>query len=60
MATKKKGQLTTSKEWAKHLRKFWKGKFWKGKRQEQKKVMTEERVDFVNNKFDEKEWKWAD
>jgi hypothetical protein len=32
MSTKKKGMLTTSKEWAKHLRKFWKRKFWKSER----------------------------
>lgn len=38
MSTKKKGTLTTSGEWAKHLRKFKKRKFWKGERQEAKKV----------------------
>ena len=32
MSTKKKGLLTTSKEYAKHLRKFWKRKFWKAER----------------------------
>jgi addiction module HigA family antidote len=38
MSTKKKGTLTTSGEWAKHLRKFKKRKFWKGERKEAKKV----------------------
>ena len=32
MAHKKKGHLTTSGEWAKHLRKFLRQKFWKGER----------------------------
>lgn len=38
MSTKKKGMLTTSGEWAKHLRKFHKRKFWKGERKEAKKI----------------------
>lgn len=38
MATKKKGTLTTSGEWAKHLRKYHKRKFWKGERKEAKKI----------------------
>lgn len=38
MATKKKGVLTTSGEWAKHLRKFKKRKFWKAERKEGKKT----------------------
>ncbi|GHN02571.1 hypothetical protein WSM22_40600 [Cytophagales bacterium WSM2-2] len=32
MSTKKAGILTTSKEWAKHLRKFVKKQFWKAER----------------------------
>ena len=32
MATKKKGLLTTSIEWAKHLRKYGKRTFWKRER----------------------------
>jgi hypothetical protein len=32
MAHKRKGQLTITKEWAKHLRKFWRQQFWKGER----------------------------
>lgn len=32
MSTKKKGVLTTSKVWAKHLRPYWKRMFWKGER----------------------------
>jgi hypothetical protein len=56
MATKKKGLLTSSGEWAKHLRKFNKGKFWKKERQKEKKMVRQERVTFVSNKFDETEW----
>ena len=42
MAHKRKGQLTTSSEWAKHLRKFLKRQFWKGERKAGKeKVQTE-------------------
>ena len=36
MATKKKGLLTSSKEWAKHLRKWGKRAFWKKERKESK------------------------
>lgn len=32
MAHKKKGQLTVSKEWAKHLRKYFRRQFWKSER----------------------------
>jgi hypothetical protein len=38
MANKKRGQLTTSKEWAKHLRPFWRRVFWKGERRAEKQV----------------------
>lgn len=37
MANKRKGQLTTTSEWAKHLRKYLKRKFWKAERKEGKK-----------------------
>ena len=42
MANKRKGQLTSSKEWAKHLRKFWQRQFWKGERTAVKKLIREE------------------
>lgn len=32
MAYKRKGQLTSHIEWAKHLRKYWKRNFWRGER----------------------------
>ena len=37
MSTKKKGLLTTSNEWAKHLRKWGKRLFWKTERKEGKR-----------------------
>ena len=37
MANKKKGQLTASGEWAKHLRKYLKKQFWKGERKAENK-----------------------
>jgi hypothetical protein len=50
MSSKKKGQLTTSKEWAKHLRKFSKRQFWKGERKASKKnIRLELYVKRVNN-----------
>lgn len=39
MAHKQKGQLTTSGEWAKHLRGFLKRQFWKGERKAEKKMI---------------------
>lgn len=42
MATKKKGQLTTSSEWAKHLRKYLKKKFWSSERKSEKKLIRKE------------------
>ncbi|MFC4634244.1 hypothetical protein ACFO3O_10020 [Dokdonia ponticola] len=42
MAIKKKGQLTTSSEWAKHLRKYMKKQFWKGERNAEKRLIHEE------------------
>jgi len=43
MANKKKGQLTTTSEWAKHLRKYLKRKFWKKERQAGKKIIEKEK-----------------
>lgn len=42
MSNKKKGQLTVSTEWAKHLRKFGKRFFWKSERFAEKKMIDEE------------------
>ena len=43
MATKKKGQLSTVTEWAKHLRKDYKRIFWKSERQAEKQDIANER-----------------
>ena len=42
MAHKKKGQLTTSQEWAKHLRKYMKKQFWGGERTAGKEWIRDE------------------
>jgi hypothetical protein len=42
MANKKKGQLTTSSEWAKHLRRYMKRQFWKGERNASKENIKTE------------------
>lgn len=42
MVYKRKGQLTTSPEWAKHLRNYMKRLFWKGERKEEKKMIRNE------------------
>ena len=44
MSHKCKGQLTVSKEGAKHVRLFWKKKFWKGERQAEKKSINAEKI----------------
>jgi hypothetical protein len=44
MAHKRKGQLTVSGEWAKHLRKFYRRKFWKGERKAGKKIILQEQI----------------
>lgn len=41
MAHVRKGQLTASKEWAKHLR-FWKRVFWKAERREARRHARDE------------------
>jgi|GEM_PF-1651813 len=43
MAHKRKGQLTVSGEWAKHLRKFFRRQFWKGERKAGKELIRKER-----------------
>ena len=45
MAHKKKGQITASGEWAKHLRKYLKRKFWKGERNAEKEMVKKEQKD---------------
>jgi hypothetical protein len=47
MANKKKGHLTTSPEWAKHLRKYMKNQFWKGERNAEKNLIRTE-LNFEN------------
>ena len=42
MSHKRKGQLTVSGEWAKHLRKFWRRQFWKGERKAGKRMIKNE------------------
>jgi hypothetical protein len=42
MVHKRKGQLTITKEWAKHLRKFWRRQFWKVERNAGRKVIRRE------------------
>jgi len=49
MATKKKGQLTASGEWAKHLRKIGKRFFWKAERKEEKKEIEKEILEDTSN-----------
>jgi hypothetical protein len=42
MAHKRKGQLTVSGEWARHLRPLWRRVFWKGERQAARELEREE------------------
>lgn len=42
MSHKRKGQLTTSGEWAKHLRKYLRRQFWKGERKAAKNMVKQE------------------
>lgn len=42
MATKKKGNLTTSPEWARHLRPIMKKWFWKGERRAEANFIRDE------------------
>lgn len=42
MAHKKNGQLTTSPEWAQHLRKYMKNQFWRGERKAEKNLIKNE------------------
>ncbi|MEM6516612.1 MAG: hypothetical protein AAF688_10555 [Bacteroidota bacterium] len=42
MANKKKGQLTQTKSWDKHLRKIGKRMFWKTERPAEKKLINHE------------------
>mgnify|MGYP001799481528 CR=1 FL=1 len=44
MANNRKGQLTNSGEWAKHLRGFLKRQFWKAERQAGKKWIAKSDV----------------
>lgn len=45
MSNKRKGQLTVTGEWAKHLRKFLRRQFWKGERKAAKKLIRKELSD---------------
>lgn len=42
MSHKRKGQLTTTSEWARHLRKFLRRQFWKGERKAEKTLIKQE------------------
>ncbi len=45
MTHKKKGQLTTSPEWVKHLRSYMKNQFWRGERNAAKNLIRSELKD---------------
>lgn len=45
MATKKSGLLTTSIEWAKHLRKYGKRTFWKRERKAASKAIHKSKLE---------------
>ena len=49
MAHKRKGQLTVSIEWAKHLRKFCRREFWKGERRAGKRLIRKELMEQNSN-----------
>ena len=56
MSSKKKNQLTTSSEWAKHLRKIGKRFFWKGERLAEKGMIKKEK-DIITELLPEEEKK---
>ena len=51
MSTKKKGILTLSKEWAKHLRKYGKRVFWSAERKAAQRYLTS--ADTLKNRYDD-------
>lgn len=60
MSHKRKGQLTTSPEWAKHLRKIGKRFFWKGERFAEKKMIGKNLCEFETQNLSESEINSAD
>ncbi len=55
MANKKKGQLTQTKSWDKHLRKIGKCIFWKTERPSEKKMIEQNLVEFKTQTLSEAE-----
>jgi hypothetical protein len=55
MSHKRKGQLTTSPEWVKHLRKIGKRFFWKGERLAEKKMIEKNMSEFETQTLSEAE-----
>ncbi len=47
MSHKRKGQLTTSGEWARHLRPFYRKVFWKRERQAEQAYIVSESTELV-------------
>ena len=45
MSHKRKGQLTVTSEWAKHLRKYLKRQFWKAERKAGQRIITKDRIE---------------
>jgi hypothetical protein len=54
MAHKRKGHLTVSGEWAKHLRKFFRRQFWKQERKAGKNLIRKEQEHRDLNTYREK------
>jgi hypothetical protein len=54
MSHKRKGQLTTASEWARHLRKFLRRQFWKGERNAEKTLIKQELNDSTNKRIETK------
>ncbi len=51
MGRKQKGQLAVSKEWAKHLRKFWRRQYWKMERRAGKNKIRKDRNEAIAARF---------
>lgn len=50
MSYKRRGQLTMSDEWAKHLKPFGKREFWKGERNAEKSLISDELENYIYGK----------
>lgn len=60
MSYRRKGMLTQSLEWAKHLRPYGRRRFWGRERMAERKLINGPKQELAEGSFEEDDWEFED